>query len=71
LVYPLIAGQAKAREMTLVTLNTTDFQQVPGLKVEDWKRATAPPATARNRKSSAKPRSEQRARSQRSPHGVT
>jgi tRNA(fMet)-specific endonuclease VapC len=33
----LIAGQAKARELTLVTHNTTEFQRVPGLKVEDWK----------------------------------
>jgi tRNA(fMet)-specific endonuclease VapC len=34
----LIAGQAKARELTLVTHNATEFQRVPGLKVEDWKR---------------------------------
>ncbi|MGQ0736681.1 MAG: type II toxin-antitoxin system VapC family toxin [Acidobacteriota bacterium] len=33
----LIAGQAKARELTLVTHNTTEFARVPGLKVEDWK----------------------------------
>lgn len=33
----LIAGQAKARALTLVTHNTTEFQRVPGLKVEDWK----------------------------------
>jgi tRNA(fMet)-specific endonuclease VapC len=33
----LIAGQAKARELTLVTHNTTEFQRVPGLKLEDWK----------------------------------
>jgi tRNA(fMet)-specific endonuclease VapC len=33
----LIAGQAKARELTLVTHNTTEFERVPGLKVEDWK----------------------------------
>jgi tRNA(fMet)-specific endonuclease VapC len=33
----LIAGQAKARELTLVTHNTTEFQRVPGLKFEDWK----------------------------------
>lgn len=37
----LIAGQAKARELTLVTHNTTEFQRVPGLKVEDWKRSTS------------------------------
>jgi tRNA(fMet)-specific endonuclease VapC len=36
----LIAGQAKARELTLVTHNTTEFQRVPGLKVEDWKGST-------------------------------
>lgn len=33
----LIAGQARARELTLVTHNTNEFQRVPGLKVEDWK----------------------------------
>jgi tRNA(fMet)-specific endonuclease VapC len=33
----LIAGQAKARELTLVTHNTTELQRVPGLKLEDWK----------------------------------
>jgi predicted nucleic acid-binding protein len=32
----LIASQAKARELTLVTHNT-EFQRVPGLKLEDWK----------------------------------
>ena len=37
----LIAGQAKARELTLVTHNTSEFQRVPGLKVEDWKRPAA------------------------------
>ena len=36
----LIAGQAKARKLTLVTHNTTEFQRVPSLKVEDWKGAT-------------------------------
>jgi hypothetical protein len=35
----LIAGQAKARKLTLVTHNTTEFQRVPGLKVEDWRGA--------------------------------
>jgi len=55
----LIAGQAKARELTLVTHNTTEFHRVPGLKVEDWKGVTSSPAAAsRPRKSSAKPRSE-------------
>lgn len=33
----LIAGQARARELTLVTHNTSEFQRVPGLAVEDWK----------------------------------
>ena len=37
----LIAGQAKARKLTLVTHNTTEFQRVPGLKLEDWKRSTS------------------------------
>jgi tRNA(fMet)-specific endonuclease VapC len=37
----LIAGQAMARELTLVTHNTSEFQRVPGLKVEDWKRPAA------------------------------
>ena len=41
----LIAGQAKARKLTLVTHNTTEFRRVPGLKVEDWKRAA--PRTGR------------------------
>ena len=35
----LIAGQAKARRLTLVTHSTTEFRRVPGLKVEDWKDA--------------------------------
>lgn len=43
----LIAGQAKARELTLVTHNTTEFERVPGLKVEDWKG----PTSQRRRKS--------------------
>ena len=37
----LIAGQAMARQLTLVTHNTTEFQRVPGLKVEDWKGSAA------------------------------
>jgi hypothetical protein len=57
----LIAGQAKARKMTLVTHNTTEFQRVPGLKVEDWKGATSSPSAAsRLQRSQEKPRSEQR-----------
>jgi tRNA(fMet)-specific endonuclease VapC len=53
----LIAGQAKARKLTLVTHNTTEFTRVPGLKVEDWKGASSsPPAASRLQKSQAKPR---------------
>lgn len=37
----LIAGQARARELTLVTHNTSEFQRVPGLKVEDWRGSAA------------------------------
>lgn len=32
----LIAGQALARELTLVTHNTREFARVEGLRVEDW-----------------------------------
>ena len=32
----LIAGQALARGLTLVTHNTGEFQRVPWLRVEDW-----------------------------------
>jgi tRNA(fMet)-specific endonuclease VapC len=32
----LIAGQAKARNMTLITHNTGEFERVPGLHIEDW-----------------------------------
>jgi tRNA(fMet)-specific endonuclease VapC len=32
----LIAGQAMAREMILVTHNTQEFGRVPGLRLEDW-----------------------------------
>lgn len=32
----LIAGQAKARGLTLVTHNLEEFSRVPGLAVEDW-----------------------------------
>lgn len=32
----LIAGQAKARGLTLVTNNTGEFDRVAGLRVEDW-----------------------------------
>jgi tRNA(fMet)-specific endonuclease VapC len=32
----LIAGQALARGLTLITHNTREFQRVPGLFLEDW-----------------------------------
>ena len=32
----LIAGQAKARNLTLVTHNTNEFGRVPGLRFDDW-----------------------------------
>lgn len=32
----LIAGQALARDLTLVTHNTREFARVPGLRIEDW-----------------------------------
>jgi tRNA(fMet)-specific endonuclease VapC len=32
----LIAGQARARGLVLVTHNTGEFQRVSGLQVEDW-----------------------------------
>ena len=32
----LIAGQAKARGLTLVTNNTGEFRRVVGLKLDDW-----------------------------------
>ena len=35
----LIAGQAKARNLTLVTSNMGEFARVAGLRVEDWSRA--------------------------------
>ena len=54
----LIAGQAKARKLILVTHNTTEFTRVPGLKVEDWKVASPSAASSRQR-SQAKPRSRQ------------
>jgi len=33
----LIAGQTRARDLTPVTHDTTEFRRVPGLKAEDWK----------------------------------
>lgn len=32
----LLAGQAKARSLTLVTINTREFTRVVGLEVMDW-----------------------------------
>jgi len=32
----LIAGQAKARDVVLVTNNVSEFERVDGLRVEDW-----------------------------------
>ena len=32
----LIAGQALAKDLTLVTRNTREFQRVEGLRVENW-----------------------------------
>jgi tRNA(fMet)-specific endonuclease VapC len=32
----LIAGQAKARDFTLVTNNTGEFSWIDGLRIEDW-----------------------------------
>jgi tRNA(fMet)-specific endonuclease VapC len=32
----LIAGQAKARNLILVTHNTDEFERVPGLRIDDW-----------------------------------
>src|SRR5699024_10675414 len=32
----LIAGQTRARSLTLVTRNTGEFQRVPGLSIENW-----------------------------------
>lgn len=32
----LIAGQAKARNLILITHNTSEFERVPGLSIQDW-----------------------------------
>ena len=32
----LIAGQARARNLVLVTNNTREFAKIPGLRIEDW-----------------------------------
>ena len=31
-----IAGQARARKLTLITANVHEFERVPGLRVENW-----------------------------------
>ena len=36
----LIAGQALARNLTVVTNNISEFGRVPGLRVEDWQSYT-------------------------------
>lgn len=38
----LIAGQAKARGLTLVTNNVTEFRRVEGLPLEDWTQVQGP-----------------------------
>jgi tRNA(fMet)-specific endonuclease VapC len=38
----LIAGQAKARDLTLVTHNTAEFARVPGLRFENWQNHAKP-----------------------------
>jgi tRNA(fMet)-specific endonuclease VapC len=32
----LIAGQARARNLVLVTHNSREFSRVPGLRIDDW-----------------------------------
>ena len=32
----LIAGQAQARDLILITRNTSEFSRVRGLRIEDW-----------------------------------
>ena len=32
----LIAGQARARDLTLITRNNDEFRRVPGLRIADW-----------------------------------
>ena len=38
----LIAGQARARALTLVTHNVSEFRRVPGLHMVDWERSRGP-----------------------------
>ena len=37
----LIAGQARARDLTLVTHNLREFRRVPNLRLEDWETTRA------------------------------
>jgi tRNA(fMet)-specific endonuclease VapC len=37
----LIAGQARARKLTLITSNTAEFASVPDLRIEDWESGRA------------------------------
>ena len=37
----LIAGQARARDLVLVTRNVREFVRVPGLRVENWQEPRA------------------------------
>lgn len=39
----LIAGQALARDLVLITRNINEFRRIPELRIEDWE--TAPPAS--------------------------
>ncbi len=32
----LIAGQARTRDLILITHNTSEFARVDGLRIEDW-----------------------------------
>ncbi len=34
----LLAGQAQALGLTLVTANTNEFTRIPGLKIENWEK---------------------------------
>jgi tRNA(fMet)-specific endonuclease VapC len=40
----LIAAQALAQDLTVVTGNVREFSRVPGLKVENWLESTGEPA---------------------------
>lgn len=40
----LIAATAKTHNLTVATLNCSDFARIPGLAVEDWSQPPAPPS---------------------------